>query len=103
MAWFYRGRKYWYHNGKRYSCLVRNNKSSYKYNSGLFDFDIPILKPDTGTNPKGKVVYWGDEAIGFSKNGELNIDNPRYKNDKFIHSVYREKYHKQKNNGYIQL
>lgn len=98
MAWFYNGRKYWYHNGRRYSRSIRNNRSSYRSNSHLFE---PI--PATGFNSKGKVVYYGYEPIGFSKNGELNIDNPKYKNNNFVKSLYKNKYHKQKNNGYIQL
>ena len=31
MSWIYNGRKYWYHNGKKYSCKVKRKKKRIGY------------------------------------------------------------------------
>ena len=84
MAWIYRGRKYWYHNGKRYSC-----KKSRSRNNDFFSISESFIKSFYKT--KKRKNYYGNLS-----RAEYNYYN-KLINDKNKKVSYNGKYYNMSN------
>ena len=82
MAWFYGGRKFWYHNGKRYSKPIKRHKfrskKSYSHTSS-FNISSPVKKatsiPTTFSDEESDYLdNLNDEYLDFKFNDPTGND-----------------------------
>lgn len=81
MAWIYKGRKYWYHKGRRYSRKVNYKRKTYKKNKSYFWTDG--LGNTRSTDYQGYLeAKFSGKKVGTNYN--ILIDNNIESNDNYI-------------------